>query len=445
MTFTVEPPISAVLTAAAHRVREQLGDRAGLLVEQALLRTLTDTITAPGDGTAFVITGDIPAMWLRDSTTQMLPYLRFVGESPELAELLAAVVRRQLRCIVHDPYANSFNLTGNGAHHDDRDLCEDPLVWEQKYEVDSLAYPVVLTHRLLRLAGSEELRRGVLDDTAHRALRTVVDHWRLETDHEARSTYRFVRDIGIPTETLERDGHGTPVGVTGMTWSGFRPSDDACTYGYNVPANLLAAQALLAVADLAREGFADEDLAADADSLREQLLEGVRRHGVLEESGRTIYAYEVDGLGGTLVMDDANMPSLLSLPLDAASVHDPAITAATRDLVLSERNPFYFSGTVAAGVGSPHTLPEHVWPIAFAVEGLTGTRERALEILDLLLRTDAGTDRMHESFHVDDPTSFSRPWFSWADSMLCELALHLVDGPHPALAAERALSEARTA
>lgn len=437
MTFTVEPSITAVLTAAAERVRRSLGDRAGLLVAQALERTLAETITWGEDDTAFVITGDIPAMWLRDSTTQMLPYLRFVGDSRELADLLGAVVRRQLRCIVHDPYANSFNLAPTGAHHDPRDLCTDPLVWEEKYEVDSLAYPVILAHRLLRLAGREDLRAHVLDEVAHRALRTVVAHWELETDHEGRSSYRFVRDLGIPTETLDRDGRGTPVAVTGMTWSGFRPSDDACTYGYNVPANLLASQALLAVADLARTGFGDLELAAAADALRERLLDAVARHGVVEHEGRRVYAYEVDGLGGELLMDDANMPSLLSLPLDAPSVHDPEITAATRELVLSPENPYYFSGSVASGVGSPHTLPEHVWPIAFAVEGLTGTPERAREILDLLLRTDAGTDRMHESFHVDDPTSFSRDWFSWADSMLCELALHLVDGPHPALADEQ--------
>jgi meiotically up-regulated gene 157 (Mug157) protein len=428
VSFTVEPQIADVLHAAADRIRAGIGQRAGDVVEAALLRTLTDTITLADDGTAFVITGDIPAMWLRDSTTQMFPYLRFAAECEPLADLLAAVVRRQLRMIAHDPYANSANLEATGAHHDPDDLCDDPLIWEQKYEVDSLAFPIIFAHRLLRLTGRQDL----FDGPAHQVLRTVVDQWRLETDHEARSSYRFVRNIGIPTETLERDGLGTPVAVTGMTWSGFRPSDDSCTFGYNIPANLQAAQALLAIADVATSVFDDSALADDADSLRETILDGVGRHGVVEHEGARIYAYEVDGLGGRLLMDDANMPSLLSLPLDAPDVLDQELTEATRRFSLGMANPYRYSGSVATGIGSPHTPEQYVWPIAFAVEGLTGTPERGREILDLLLRTDAGTDRMHESFHVDDPQRFTRPWFSWADAMFCELALHLVDGPAPA-------------
>lgn len=424
MTLDVAPAISAVLHRAAEDVRASSGRRAGDLVEQALLRTLRETITRDADGSAFVITGDIPAMWLRDSTTQMLPYLRFLAECPALAELLAAVSRRQLRMIDHDPFANSFNLSPTGAHHDPRDLCTDPLVWEQKYEVDSLAYPVLLLHRLVRGTGDPAL----LDATARRVLETVVRHWRREQDHEQRSEYRFVRDIGIPTETLERDGRGTQVAVTGMTWSGFRPSDDACTYGYNIPANMLAAQALLAIADLARRDLGDDALAEDADALRAEMLEGVARHGIVDREGERIYAYEVDGLGGILLMDDANTPSLLSLPLDAPDVLDPEVAEATRRFVLGSGNPFRYTGTAATGIGSPHTPEQHVWPIAFAVEGLTGTPARAREVLDLLLATDAGTDRMHESFHVDDPSVYTRPWFSWADSMFCELALSIAEG-----------------
>ncbi|WP_227488276.1 glycoside hydrolase family 125 protein [Brachybacterium subflavum] len=428
MSFTVEPPIADAVRSAADRVRSELGEEAGSFVEAALLRTLTDTITLDEDSTAFVITGDIPAMWLRDSTTQMLPYLRLAGECEPLADVLAAVVRRQLRMIAHDPYANSANLGPTGAHHDANDLCQDPMIWEQKYEVDSLAFPIIFGHRLLRITGRDDL----FDDLAHGVLRTIVDQWRLETEHEERSQYRFVRDIGIPTETLDRDGLGSPLGVTGMTWSAFRPSDDACTFGYNVPANLQAAQALIAIADVALSVYDDETLAADADALRVSILEGVAAHGVVEHEGSRIYAYEVDGLGGQLLMDDANMPSLLSLPLDAPDVLDPQLTAATRAFCLGMANPYRFSGAVATGIGSPHTPQQYVWPIAFAVEGLTGTSERGREIIRLLLATDGGTDRMHESFHVDDPERFTRPWFSWADAMFCELALHLTDAPAPA-------------
>ncbi|GAA5153790.1 glycoside hydrolase family 125 protein [Amycolatopsis dongchuanensis] len=410
--------MNEAIGAAAARVRAVAGVRIGQMVEAALLRTLRDTVTIGEDGTAFVITGDIPAMWLRDSTTQLTPYLRFLGECPPLAGLVTAVVRRQFACLAHDPYANAFNDGPTGAHYEPGDLCDDPHVWEQKYEVDSLAYPVTLAHRLWRATGSAE----AFDTRAHRVLRTIVAQLRLEQRHDE-SPYRFERPGAIPTETLARGGRGTPVAVTGMTWSGFRPSDDACTYGYNIPANLFAAQALLAIAEIADEVYRDPVLARDARALSGELVDGVKAHGIVDGT----YAYEVDGLGGVLRMDDANTPSLLSLPLLAPDVLDADVWRATRAFVLSDRNPYYFRGRVASGIGSPHTKPGRVWPIALAVEGLTGTPADRHRLLHLLADTDAGTGRLHESFDASDPSSFSRPWFSWADAMFCELALTVAD------------------
>jgi meiotically up-regulated gene 157 (Mug157) protein len=440
VTSTVlDPAITATLREAADRVRSVSGARIGDLVEDALLRTLTDTITLGEDGTAFVITGDIPAMWMRDSTTQLTPYLRFLGSCPPLADLVAAVVRRQLACLDHDPYANAFNDGPTGAHYEPDDVCDDPHVWEQKYEIDSLAYPVTLAHTLWRATG----RTDVFDERAHRVLRTITRQLRVEQDHDT-SAYRFQRDTDLPTETLARDGRGSAVGRTGMTWSGFRPSDDACTYGYNIPANLFAAQALLAIGEIATEVLDDAALAADARALSRELVAGVEEFGVVDTpSGegpasdaardgaapgrRRVYAYEVDGLGGVLCMDDANTPSLLSLPLVAPDVFDESVWRETRELVLSPANPYYFTGTAASGVGSPHTLPGRVWPIALAVEALTGTPGDRVSALDLLARTDGDTGHMHEAFDASDPTAFSRPWFSWADSMFCELALAVAD------------------
>ncbi|MEK6345286.1 MAG: glycoside hydrolase family 125 protein, partial [Curtobacterium sp.] len=316
----VSDGVAALLRTAADAVRNSAGERAGDLVEDALRRTLEDTITIDDDGTAFVITGDIPAMWMRDSTTQMLPYLRLVAaastEAPaaeELADVLVAVVRRQFASIAHDPYANAFNRGPTGAHYDDRDLCDDPEIWEQKYEVDSLAYPLQFAAAVHRATG----RTDHLGPDAHAVARTIVDQLRLETDHD-RSSYRFVRESPEPTETLVRDGRGSPVAVTGMTWCGFRPTDDACTYGYNVPENLHAASALGDLARLAKKVWDDPALAADATALRDGILRGVAEHGIVphpHDPDARIYAYEVDGLGGVVLMDDANTPSLLSLPL----------------------------------------------------------------------------------------------------------------------------------
>lgn len=413
-----------LLRTAADDVRATCGTRIGGLVEAALLRTLTDTVSVDDDGAVFVITGDIPAMWLRDSTTQLTPYLRFIDRSEQLADLVERVVRRQMAFIAHDSYANAFNDGPTGAHYDPDDVCDDPAVWEQKYEIDSLCYPVSLAHALWSRTGRSAF---LIEDGTPRVLRAIVDQLRAEQHHDT-SPYRFERATAIPTETLPRNGRGSALADTGMTWSGFRPSDDACTYGYNIPANLFAAQALLSIAEIAAEVLRDVTLADDARRLSRELVAGVREHGVVDgPDGSPIYAYEVDGLGGALIMDDANTPSLLSLPLVAPDVLDRDIWEATREVILSPANPYWFSGAALRGVGSPHTRDRRVWPIALAVEGLVGSPADRTRLLGMIADTDAGTGHVHESIDVDDPTEYSRAWFSWAESMFCELALALVE------------------
>ncbi|MGW0689231.1 glycoside hydrolase family 125 protein [Streptomyces sp. NPDC002754] len=421
MPFPLSVQHNPVVQQAVRRL-DELGDsRFGQTLVRCLDDTLARTIRPMSDGTAFVVTGDIPAMWLRDSTTQMMPYLALLKDDRDLQDLLLAVVRRQFRQIAHNPYANAFNAEPSGRAHDAADLCEDPLVWEEKYEVDSLAFPLLLAHRFWQATGRTEHVAGAME-----AARAAISVWRTEQDHEHLSKYRFVRENVPPTDTLQNAGRGTPVGVTGMTWSGFRPSDDACTYGYNVPANLCAAAALDGVAELART-VEDAELADEADALAAELRAATQRHGTVDhpEHG-SIYAYEVDGLGNALLADDANMPSLLSLPLVAdVSPRDP-LYLATRAFVLSPANPTWYRGTAAEGVGSPHTPDGYIWPIALAVEGLTSNDpERRLQLLHTLINTDGGTGAMHESFHKDDPDRFTRDWFSWANAMYAELALDL--------------------
>lgn len=421
MQFPTNVTHHPVVREAVRRL-DALGDpRYGRTLLRCLDDTLARTIRPMPDGTAFVVTGDIPAMWLRDSTTQLMPYLALMQEDVPLQDLVIAVLRRQFQQIERNPYANAFNAEPSGRAHDPDDLCEDPWVWEEKYEVDSLAFPLLLAHRLWSATG----RADHLSQAAHIA-RIAISVWRTEQDHEGLSAYRFVRAAGPPGDTLPNSGRGTPVARTGMTWSGFRPSDDACVHGYNVPANLCAAAALDGAADLARH-IADTALVDDATRLAAELREGVRRHGTVRhpDFGR-IYAYEVDGLGNALLMDDANMPCLLSLPLVAnVSTTDPQYVA-TREFVLSPANPTWSRGSAAEGVGSPHTPEGHIWPIAIAVRGLTSNdADEKINSLRMLINTDAGTGAMHESFHKDDPRQFTRPWFSWANAMYAELALDI--------------------
>jgi hypothetical protein len=428
--FPVSVADNPVVVEAVRRL-DALGDpRLGATLVRCLDDTLRTTIKRLPDGSAFVLTGDIPAMWLRDSTVQLAPYLALLADDDDLQELVVAVLRRQYDQIRSDPYANAFNATASGAAHDAADLCEDPWVWEEKYEVDSLAFPLQLAQRFWLATG----RTDHLGDAYAETCRTVVAHWRLEQDHAGRSEYRFVRHDVPETDTLAGDGSGTPVGVTGMTWSGFRPSDDACVYGYNVPANLTAAAVLDGVAAIAHEVLDDTALATDAESLAAELRAGVEAHGLVDgpdgpdgPGGSRVLAYEVDGLGGVLATDDANMPSLLSLPMTADVPADDPRYLATRAFVLSADNPTWYSGTAAHGIGSPHTPVDHIWPIAIAVEGLTSDDpDERLARLRTLVETDAGTGAMHESFHKDDPTVFTRPWFSWANAMYAELALDVV-------------------
>lgn len=385
--------------------------------------TYATTIRRMDDGSTFVITGDIPAMWLRDSAAQVRPYLIPAATDPDLADLLAGVVRRQVRCLLQDPYANAFNgeANGRGQHRYLTEAPHNPWVWERKYEVDSLCYPLQLAYLLWRATG----RTDHLDDPFRRAVTTVIAVWRREQDHQTASRYRFWRPIGKRSDTLARRGRGRPTARTGMTWSGFRPSDDACRYGYLLPANMFAVVVLGYVAEIATQVLIDADLAEEARRLAAAIDDGIRAHGTLEHPRHgTIYAYETDGFGNQSAMDDANVPSLLSIPyLGYCRLGDP-LYSNTRRFVLSPDNPYFFRGRAAAGIGSPHTPRRYIWHLALAMQGLTSSDAAEREgLLDLFERTDAGTNLMHEGFHADDPNRFTRPWFAWANALFSEFVL----------------------
>ncbi|WIK64719.1 glycoside hydrolase family 125 protein [Gleimia hominis] len=412
ITNPAPPELVEALNQAAQKITRACGQVAGQWFTRLMLNTWQTTMS-PSRGGVFVITGDIPAMWLRDSSAQLLPFLRFAS-LPVVARTISAVIRQQWHFINIDPYANAFNATASGAHFAADDLDLSPQVWERKYEIDSLAFPVRLAHRFWQLNGPEHLTPQV-----HQAAAKIVALWRTEQHHEERSPYRHVRP-SEPVDTLAREGRGAPVAVTGMTWSGFRPSDDACTYGYNIPAQLMAVSACRMIAQFC-EVWDDPALQESALQLAREIETGVQEHGTIDG----VYAYEVDGLGNALIADDANMPSLLSLPLVSDIPSSDPIYCATRERVLSQANPYYYTGPYASGVGSPHTPKGYIWHIALACEGLTGSMDDAARCLETILTTDGGTGWTHESFDPSDPNVFTREWFSWSNSMACELMLHL--------------------
>ena len=410
-----------VLATIVDHVRDRLGERIATVFDSCVRNTLDTTISPMPDGTAFMVTGDIPAMWLRDSTAQLGPYLQLADQIPELADTIVAVLRRQLAYVAIDPYANAFNREPDGAGHSD-DVTElSPWVWERKYEVDSLCYPLALAFDLWAATG----RTDHLDSQFAAAAYAALTLWRVEQDHDARSPYRFQRLDGPSSDTLVREGLGARTTPVGLTWSGFRPSDDATELGFNIPGNAFAVVVCRAIARIATEVLDDAELAAEATALGPEIDAAIHAHGVVDVEGiGRVLAYEVDGAGGHVLMDDANVPSLLSLPMLGWCDLDDPLYVATRQLLLSERNPYFTRGSHAAGIGSPHTPAGWVWPIALAVQGLTSNDpDERQYLLETLVRTEAGTDLMHESFDPDAPERFTRPWFSWANAMFCELTL----------------------
>ena len=290
-------------------------------------------------------------------------------------------------------------------------------VWERKFELDSLCYPVRLWYRYWQATGDIT----IFTDVVQHALHTILDVMRVEQNHDQSSTYSFIR-ADDANDTLPRDGRGAPTRYTGMVWSGFRPSDDACQFGYLIPANMFATVILAYICEIARQVYRDEAMAVQALQLRDEIEAGINRYGIIEHShyGR-IYAYEVDGAGNVNLMDDANVPSLLALPYLGYRASDDALYQQTRRFLLSQENAYYFQGKYACGIGSPHTPARYIWPIALAMQGLTSTDQRERdELLQTLLRTTADTGYMHESFHPDDPAQFTRAWFAWANSLCAE-------------------------
>lgn len=390
--------------------------------QQCFSNTYKTTLEPQYDQSTFIITGDIPAMWLRDSTAQIRPYLVLAENDPEMLNLIAGVIKRQVEYILHDPYANAFNREPNGKGHQNDNTRMTPWIWERKYELDSLCYPIQLAYLFWKLTG----RTDHFTPSFLKAVDAIVDLWITEQNHTNLSNYRFERGTGILSDTLPDNGHGTPVSKTGMTWSGFRPSDDACEYGYLIPSNAFATVVLGYLTEM--EAIQqNKELLNKIHKLKSQIETGLQQFGQVEhpEFG-TIYAYETDGYNNFNLMDDANIPSLLSLPyLGFCDVDDP-IYLNTRRFILSKENPYYFEGLYANGVGSPHTPKDHVWPLSLIMQGLTSrSRSEREEVLDTLLRTDDNTRFMHESFNADSPTNYTRPWFSWANALFSEFVMDL--------------------
>ena len=374
-------------------------------LDRALTALFTRTTQYTSDGLPFIITGDIPAMWLRDSTWQVKPLLG--SNSPDIITFLINVSKAQFKYFLIDPYANAFNPEANGNcwHKDFKD--QSPWVFERKFELDSWASILYLARKIYETYGVVEH----LDENFNSAIELMFKLAKQEQQHDSNS-YVFMRKNAPDNDYLSHDGKGAPTGYTGMVFSAFRPSDDACKYGYLVPANIFFASEL--------RHLPSHVAHPTARLIAGEIEEGINKYALKDG----VLAYEVDGLGNYELIDDANTPSLLSLPfLDAMSSED-GLYQRTRSMVLSEANPYFYKGKWASGIGSAHTPEDHIWPIALAMQALTSDdKDLQLQTLTILEETDAGTGNMHESFNADDPRKFTREWFSWSDMTYVDLLL----------------------
>ena len=385
--------------------------------------TLDTTVTYTeknGRPDTYVITGDIDAMWLRDSSAQVWPYMAFADKDDKLKDLIAGVINRQTQYILKDPYANAFYDDPDKKGEWTSDHTEmKPGVHERKYEIDSLCYPIRLGYHYWKTTGDTD----PFDSDWKQAVREILKVFREQQQKDGPGPYSFERTTPRGTDTRPLDGYGYPVKPVGLICSAFRPSDDATVFSFLVPSNFFAVTSLKQAAEMVEAFDGDTALAGELRALASEVDQALKEHAVINHPKYgEIYAFEVDGYGNHLLMDDANVPSLLALPyLGAVDAGDP-VYRNTRKFIWSLDNPFFFKGKAAEGIGGPHIGMDMVWPMSITLKGLTSSDAAEIkECIDMLRATHGDTVFMHESFHKDDPKNFTRSWFAWANTLFGEL------------------------
>jgi hypothetical protein len=423
----VSPAVEALIAST----RAKIGDpELAWLFENCYPNTLDTTVQLGrlrGKPDTFIVTGDIDAMWLRDSSAQVWPYLSLAAHDEALRRLFRGLIHRHALCISIDPYANAFlpdpqaKAPLSWAQQDLTDM--HPGVAERKWEIDSLCYPIRLAHAYWRATGD----RQPFDDDWRAAMHTVLATFREQQRKTGPGPYHFQRPSANPADTQFLGGYGNPTRAVGLIHAMFRPSDDACMYPLFIPGNLFAVSSLRQLAELAMALHEDRAFASECTALADEVERALQKFGVMhDEQGNEIWAYEVDGYGNRLFMDDANAPGLSSLAYLGCCRSDDARYRRSREMAWSPRNPYFFQGSAAQGIGGPHEGLRMIWPMSIIMRALTGDDDgETRQCLHWLKTTHAGTGFMHEAFDQDDPARFTRAWFAWANTLFGELIVQL--------------------
>jgi meiotically up-regulated gene 157 (Mug157) protein len=429
------PPLSerkftseAVETLIA-KVKEAIPDKQlGWLFENCFPNTLDTTVDfemVNGEPDTYVITGDIDAMWLRDSSAQVYPYLPLIKEDKKLQQLIKGVIRRQTKCILLDPYANAFYKDLNKISEWKDDLTEmKPGIHERKWEIDSLCYPIRLVHKYWELTGDS----SPFNSDWQRAMLLVLKTFTEQQRSDGQGPYTFQRTTSWATDGVPLGGYGYPVKPVGLICSMFRPSDDATIFPFLVPSNFFAAHAIHQVFEMLDATHLHSDAFKPYENLYKEITDALKQYVYVQHAqyGKVI-AYEVNGFGSFNLMDDANVPSLLSLPyLVGNDIAQTQEYMNTRKMLFSSDNPFFFKGSAGEGIGGPHTGMDYIWPMGIAMRALTSKSDAEINhCLKMLVVSNAGTGFMHESFYKDDASKFTRKWFAWANTLFGELIVKL--------------------
>lgn len=433
--FTSNRPPLADRTFTSKSVEKILAETKAMITDPELawmfencfpntLDTTVDYEVIDGKPDTFIITGDIDAMWLRDSTAQVWPYMPFINEDAELKDLVAGLVNRQVKCIHTDPYANAFYKDLEKESEWSEDLPETvPGVHERKWEIDSLCYFIRLSKEYYDLTGDT----SVFDEAWDKAGRAVYDTFVTEQRKDGTTPYEFVRRTTSMIDGVPFNGKSRPIKPVGLICSAFRPSDDSTNFPFLIPSNIFAVISLNQMSEIYSNVYGDVEFASMCLSLSEEVNSAIEEYAIAEhlDFGK-MYAYEVDGFGNKIYMDDANVPSLMSLAYLNPDFKDSEIYQNTRSFLLSDHNPYFLKGKAAEGQASPHSGKESIWPMGIILRAMTSEDpDEIRQCLAWLKATHADTGFMHESFHKDDPFRFTRSWFAWANTLFGELIVNV--------------------
>ena len=428
-TFTSEAVENLI-----NKVKKEISDnQLSWIFENCYPNTLDTTVDyeiIDNKPDTFIITGDIDAMWLRDSTAQVWPYLPLINEDEKLKNLVKGLINRQVKCILTDPYANAFykDLTKVSQYNED---IPNPIpgVHERKWEIDSLCYHIRLSYEYYKLTGDN----SIFDSNWKKSIDVILNTLQIEQRKNGKSPYIFIRNGNQMIDAPVFNGTGRPLKPNGLIASMFRPSDDATLFGFLIPSNIFAMISLRQVGDIYEKEKINDLISIKCNNLANEIEIALEKFAIHDhlDFGK-MYAYEIDGYGNKLFMDDANVPSLMSLAYLNKSFRDNPLYLNTRKFLISENNPYFLKGKIAEGQASPHTGKDKIWPMGIILRAMTSNNDNEIKkCLKMLLNTHDNTGFMHEAFHKDNQSDFNRSWFAWANTLFGELIIKLYnERPH---------------